>query len=154
MFTKLSSGTYERQSNYRIYQEFRPFFLIFPSMTILFNLFITLFLEMYHYSSQALGLGWCWDEWVNGLKTMRCEWALCMRHQISLPPTIRVIDNLCTVYWLPAACWKKITSPILPQATLRNPRRTYPRYSHAVPMGLRIKGMYLSDAMQSSILPI
>ena len=31
------------------------------------------------------------------------EWALCMRHQISLPPTILVIDNLCTVYWLPAA---------------------------------------------------
>ena len=36
----------------------------FISMTILFNLFIPLFLEMYHYSSQSLGLGWCWDEWV------------------------------------------------------------------------------------------
>ena len=42
---------------------------------------------------------------------------------------------------------KKITWPILPQALPRNPRRTYPRYEHAVPIGLWIKGMYFSGQM-------
>ena len=53
------------------------------------------------------------------------EWALCMRHQISLPPTIWVIDNLCTAGLAACCLLKKITWPILPQATSRNPRRTY-----------------------------
>ena len=43
-----------------------------------------------------------------------------MRHQISLYPTIWVIDNLCTAGLAACCLLKKITWPILPQATPRN----------------------------------
>ena len=58
------------------------------------------------------------------LEVVDREWALCMHHQISLPPTIWVIDNLCTPGLAACCLLKKITWPILPQATPRNPRRT------------------------------
>ena len=57
------------------------------------------------------------------------EWALCMRHQISLPPTIWVIDNLCTAGL--AACWKKSRDQFFPR-------------QHCVTRGAHHLGIYTS----------
>ena len=52
------------------------------------------------------------------LRAVDREWALCMRHQISLPRQ---------PIW-PRLLTAQITWPIPPQASPRNPRRTHPRY--------------------------